>query len=77
MPSDISNGKELLLLVDTGADISLLKPDNLDKTKQFDPKGRVKVKVVSGSTIQTLGTVQAVMYEGPVRIPFTFQLVDK
>jgi hypothetical protein len=77
MRSDISNGNELLFLVDTGADISLLKPDNLDKTKQFDPKGRVKVKGVSGSTIQTLGTVQTVMYEGPVKIPFMLQLVDK
>jgi hypothetical protein len=28
---DISNGRELALLVDTGADISLIKPDNLDK----------------------------------------------
>jgi hypothetical protein len=30
---DISNGRELLLLVDTGADVSLIKPDNLDKTR--------------------------------------------
>jgi hypothetical protein len=54
----------LLLLVDTGADISLLKPDNLDKTKQYDPEGRVQVKSVNGSIIQTMGTVQTVMYEG-------------
>jgi hypothetical protein len=77
MRSDISNGETLLLLVDTGADISLLKPDNLDKTKQYDPKGRVQVKSVSGSVIQSLGAVQAIMYEGSVSIPFTFQLVDK
>jgi len=67
----------LLFLVDTGADISLLKPDNLDKTKQYDPEGRVQVKSVSGSIIQTRGAVQAVMYKGSVRIAFTFQLVDK
>jgi hypothetical protein len=77
MRSDISNGKMLLLLVDTGADISLLKPDNLDKTKQYDPEGRVQVKSVNGSIIQTMVTVHTVMYEGSVRIPFTFQLVDK
>lgn len=77
MRSDISNGNELLLLVDTGAYISLLKPAKLDSTRLFDPEGRVTVKGVSGTTIQTLGTVQAVMYEGSVRIPFTFQLVDK
>jgi hypothetical protein len=34
---DISNGRELALLVDTGADISLIKPDNLDKTKKIRP----------------------------------------
>jgi hypothetical protein len=77
MRSDISNGKELLLLVDTGADISLLKPNNLDKMKQFDPERRVQVKSVSGSTIHTQWAVQAVLYEESVRIPFTFQLVDK
>lgn len=77
MQSDISNGKTLLFLVDTGTDISLLKPHNLDKTKQFDSEGRVQVKSVSGSTIQTMGAVLAVMYEGSVRIPFIFQLDDK
>ena len=75
--TDISKGKELLLLVDTGADISILKPDKLDKTEPFDPEGRMRVKGVSGSSIQTLGTVQATVYEGTVKIPFTFQLVGK
>jgi hypothetical protein len=50
---------------------------NLDKTRQFDPKDRAKVKSVSGSTIETIAAVQAVMCEGSVRIQFTFQLVDK
>ena len=77
MRSDISNGKMSLLVVDTGADKNLLKPDNLDKTKQFDPEGRVQVKSVNGSTIQMMGAVQAVMCEGSVIIPFNFQLVDK
>ena len=49
----------------------------MDKTKQFDSERRVKVKSRSGSTIQTLGAVQAVLYEESVNIPFTFQLVDK
>lgn len=77
MQSDISNGGKLLFLVDTGSDISLLKPYKLDKTKQFDPEGRVKVKGMNGSTFQTLGTVQAVLYEGSIRISFMFQLIDK
>ena len=40
--------------MDTGADISLLKPDNLDKTRQFHPEDTVKVKSVSGSTIEAM-----------------------
>jgi hypothetical protein len=44
--TDASNGRDLSLLVDTGADVSLLKTDNLDKSKKFDPDGRVKVKSV-------------------------------
>jgi hypothetical protein len=42
LQTDVSNGRELSLLVDTGADISLLKPNNLDKTRKFDPDGRVR-----------------------------------
>jgi hypothetical protein len=74
---DISNGCELALLVDTGADISLIKPDNLDKTKKFDPGGRVKVKGVDGSVIETFGTVQTVVSVDSLQIPFVFQLVSK
>jgi Zinc knuckle./Retroviral aspartyl protease. len=77
MQSDISNGNKLPLLVDTGADVSLLKPDNFEKMWQFDPEGRVKVKSISGSTIQIKGAVQAVMYEESVRTPSAFQLADK
>jgi hypothetical protein len=54
-----------------------LKPDKLDKTKHYDPKRRVRVKGVSGSSIQTLGAVEVVMYEGTAEIPFAFQLVGK
>jgi hypothetical protein len=52
---DISNSRELSLLVDTGADIGLIKPDSLDKTRKFDPDGRVKMKSVDGSIIEILG----------------------
>jgi hypothetical protein len=76
LQTDVSNGRELALLVDTGADISLLKPDNLDKTR-FDPDGKVRVKSVDGSTIETLGTVKTVVKAHFLKIPFTFQLVSK
>ena len=74
---DISNGRELLLLVDTGADISLIKPDHLDKTKKFDPDGRVKVKSVDGSIIEISGTVQSVVNVDSLKISLTFQLFSK
>jgi len=74
---DISNGRELALLVDTWADISLIKPDNMDKTKKFDPDGRIKVKSVDGSVIETFGTVQTVVSVDSLQIPFAFQLVSK
>jgi hypothetical protein len=62
LQTDASNGCELSLLVDTGADVSLLKPDNLDKSKKFDPDGRIKVKSVDGSIIETYGTVKTVVH---------------
>jgi hypothetical protein len=61
LQTDVSNGRELLLLVDTGADISLLKPTNLDKERTYNPDGKVKVKGVDGSIIVTLGTVRTVV----------------
>ena len=75
--TDASNGRELLLLVDTGADVSLLKPNNLDKSKKFDPDGKIKVKGVDGSIIETYGTVKTVVHVDSLEIPFLFQLVSK
>jgi len=74
---DISNEREFSLLVDTDADVSLIKPGNLDKTRKFDPDGTVKVKSVDGSIIETFGTVQTVINVGLLKIPFIFQLVNK
>ena len=73
---DISNGRELSLLVDTGADVSLLKPDILDKTRKFDPDGRVKVKSVDRSTIETFETVQTVVNVDSLKIPLTFHVYN-
>jgi hypothetical protein len=77
MQSDISNGKRVTAPGGHRRRVSLLKSCNLDKTRQFDPKGRVKVKSASGSTTEPMGAVQAFMYGGCVRIPFTFQRADK
>jgi hypothetical protein len=75
--TDVSNGRELSLLVDTGADVSLLKLDNLDRSKKFHPDSRIRVKSVDGSIIETFGTVKTVVIVDPLKIPCTFQLVSK
>ena len=39
---DISKENEVLFLINTGADISLLKGDNLIGTTEYDPERKVK-----------------------------------
>jgi hypothetical protein len=48
---NISEEGELLLLIDTGADISLLKGANLIGSTEYDPEGKVRVKSVNRSWI--------------------------
>jgi hypothetical protein len=75
--TDVSGGRELELLVDTGADVSLLKTDNLDKDNTFDSGGRIKVKGIDRSVIETYGTVKTVANANFLRMPLTFHLVNK
>jgi hypothetical protein len=73
---DVSNAGELNLLVDSGADISLLKSKNLLGTVEFEPDERVRLKSVDGSVIETHGSLEIKVQEGQVEIPFKFQLVS-
>lgn len=73
---DVSNAGELDLLVDSGADISLLKSKNLLGTVEFEPDERVRLKSVDGSVIETHGSLEVKVQEGQVEIPFKFQLVS-
>jgi len=41
---------KLYFLVDSGADISLVKREKLLRTAEFEPRDRVRVKSVEGST---------------------------
>jgi hypothetical protein len=63
--------------VGTGAVVSLLKPGNLDKSKSYDPDGRIKVKSFVGIIIETFETVRTSEIVDPLKILFTFQLVSK
>ena len=75
---NIDVGREaLLLLVDSRADISLIKSERLVGTTEFEPEERVRMKSVDGSIIETHGSVKATIVEGKLQIPFSFQLVSK
>jgi hypothetical protein len=73
----MGNGEKVHLLVDSGADISLLNSKRLLGTTEFEPRDRVRVKSVEGSIIETRGSIEIKILKGPVHIPFCFQLVSK
>jgi hypothetical protein len=75
---DISKEREgLLFLIDTGADISILKGNKLMGSTEFGPSGRVKVRCVDGSTIDTHGVIKATVRFGRQAVSHNFQLVGK
>ena len=56
---DIGKGDKLYFLVDSGADISLVKSQKLLGNTEFEPRDRVRVKGVDGSTLKTHGSIEA------------------
>jgi len=74
---DVSQGRKLHFLVDSGADISLVKSYKLLGTAEFKPKDGVHVKSVEVSIIETHGSIETWIREGGMDIPFQFQLVSK
>ena len=77
MKTDLSKEGELLFLIDTGADISLIKGNKLIGTTEYDPGRKVRVKCVDGSPIETHGIVEARIEIGHSSIGHGFQLVNK
>jgi hypothetical protein len=53
----VSQGHKLYFLVDSGADISLIKSEKLLSAAEFEPKDQVRVKSVEGSIIETHGSL--------------------
>jgi len=74
---DVSQGRQLYFLVDSGADISLVKRKKLLGTAEWEPRDRVRVKSVEGSMIETHGSLETQVLEGEVSIPYRLQLVSK
>jgi hypothetical protein len=50
-------------LLDSGADISLIKGSTLIGSTEFDPKQKVKVKSVDGSVVKTHGALVLHIHE--------------
>jgi hypothetical protein len=67
----------LYFLVDSRADISLVKSYKLLGTAEYEPKDRVHIKSVEGSVIKTHGSIETWIQEGRIDIPFRLQLVSQ
>jgi len=66
-----------LFLIDTDADISLLKGTKLIGTAEYDPERKVKVKCVDGSPMETHGDLETRIELSNISILQDFQLVNK
>ena len=66
-----------MFLLDTTADVSLLKGNKLVGTTEYDPERKVKVKCVDGSPMDTHGIIEAKINLGNNSITHGFQLVNK
>ena len=73
----MGNSEKFHLLVDSRADISLLKSRRLLGTAEFEPRDRVRVKTVESSAIETQWSIETNILEGSLQIPASFQLVSK
>ena len=66
---DDKQGYKLHLLVDSGADISLVKSYKLLGTDELQSKDRVRIKCVEGSITETHGSIGTWIREGGIDIP--------
>jgi hypothetical protein len=74
---DVSKGDKLYFLVDSRADISLVKSRKLLGTAEFEPRDRVHVKSVDGSILETHGGIETRIRVDGIEIPYSFQLVSQ
>jgi len=77
LKADISKEDELLFLIYTGADISLLKENKLVGTTEYDPEKIVKVKCVDKSPMENHGVLVARIELSNRSSVHLFQLVNK
>jgi hypothetical protein len=77
LKASISKGDGLLLLTDTEADISLLKGAKLIGSTEYNPEGKVRVKSVNRSWIETHGMISATIKLMNSMVTHEIQLVHK
>ena len=77
LEQDVRQGHKLYFLVDSRADISLVKSYKMLGTGEFEPKDRVCVKSVEGSIIETHGSTGTQIRGRGIDTPFCFQLVSQ
>ena len=73
----MSQGRQLYILEDSGADISFVKSEKLLGTAEFEPRDIVRVKSVEGSMNETHGSLETQVLDGEMSIPYLLQLVSK
>ena len=68
----MSKGENLCFLVDSGADIILLKSKKLLGTVEYEPKDRVRVNIIDSSIFETHGDIKTRIKTDELDIPFRF-----
>jgi hypothetical protein len=74
---NISKTGELLLLIDSGADLSVFKGQNLIDSTEYDSERKVRVKSINGSLVETHQAMEAEISLENSSISHKFQLVNK
>lgn len=75
IPCNLSD-HDCTFLVDSQADISILKINSLSYELQYDTSERIRIKGVTGATVQSLGTTLVYLHMNNISIQHKFHLVD-
>lgn len=69
--------KPLILSIDTGAQISIWKPDKLLKDEKLNTNEKITISgVTEGTKLQTLGSLDTKIKFGNFNIPFKFHILN-
>lgn len=63
-------------IVDTGADVSIFKPNNINVNLNYNPQNQSTLRGITAQETLTLGSVNISLILNNFSLPHTFQLVD-